>query len=188
MRARKANSLSRPLRTQVTLGAAVWSLVLLTACPPSSPTNTGPRRPVVRRTDPRPAVHPPLLKTARRAHVPLGKLVPHDVALSPDGKLLAVGGLFARVDLFDVARGRRLRTLGRGDELPIGISVQFTPDGKQLVAVGYKLRRAVLWDVATGKKLRRIQLTRTQKGRAVNTQIKAFAVGRGDQLALGRNG
>ncbi|MFH2009771.1 MAG: WD40 repeat domain-containing protein [bacterium] len=170
-------------------GIALSGLVLLAACPPS-PTKTGPGRPVVGRAEPRPRanVHPPLLQTARRAYVPLGNLVPHDVALSPDGRLLAVGGLFARVDLFDVVAGRRLRTLGRGDELPIGISVRFTADGRQLVAVGYKLRRAVVWDVATGKQLRRIQLTRTNRGRAVNAQIRSFDVGRGGLLALGRNG
>src|SRR5207253_2638642 len=55
----------------------------------------------------------------------------HSVALSPDGKLLAVGGNGAELKLFDVVTGKTLATL-EGHRASF-TQVGFTPDGKYLV-------------------------------------------------------
>src|SRR6202049_2804554 len=55
-----------------------------------------------------------------------------NVALSADGKLLARAGI-NRVDLWDVASGKKLHTLtGHGADL---LRVKFSPDGKTLASI-----------------------------------------------------
>jgi WD40 repeat protein len=75
--------------------------------------------------------------------------VPGSVAVSPDGKLLAVGG-FARLQLFDLATGKLL-----GDARdPVGHggtnSLAFSPDGKTLAVAG-DFGRLALFDPVTAK-------------------------------------
>jgi WD40 repeat protein len=69
------------------------------------------------------------------------------LSFSPDGKLLAsASGWDQRVRLWDAATGKEVRPIG---ESPGRYGcVQFTPDGKSLVASTYE-RGLVLWDIAT---------------------------------------
>ncbi len=76
----------------------------------------------------------------------------HDVALSPDGKILARAGN-GGAELWDVASGKKLHTL-KGQ--PHFYKVAFSPDGKILAAIIGDVRpdkfevEVKLWDVATG--------------------------------------
>jgi len=67
------------------------------------------------------------------------------VALSPDGRTLAVGGAVGFVRLWDVETGELRRELEQADPWPQ--SLEFGPDGRSLVAA------ATLWDVATGNRI-----------------------------------
>src|SRR5207249_6304361 len=80
-----------------------------------------------------------------------------DVALSPDGKVLASVGHEARaVRLWSLSTGKE-RLAIRLEGAPVYPLLQFSPDGKLLVtaALGqYSSERGVpmrLWDVATGR-------------------------------------
>ena len=67
---------------------------------------------------------------------------------SPDGKTLAAGNRNQKTQLFDVATGKLLHTLGK----QMTQEVAFSPDGRTL-AEGYVDGAVALWDVATGKLL-----------------------------------
>jgi WD40 repeat protein len=72
------------------------------------------------------------------------------VALSPDGRTLAVGGLPPIVRLVDVRTGKLLHeldTAGGG-----AFSLEFSPDGQTLAVSGFEAA-ASLWDVATGTQI-----------------------------------
>jgi WD40 repeat protein/DNA-binding SARP family transcriptional activator len=72
------------------------------------------------------------------------------VALSPDGRTLAVGGLGPSVRLVDVRTGKLLHeldTAGAG-----AFSLEFSPDGRTLAVSGWE-NVASLWDVATGTQI-----------------------------------
>ncbi len=74
-----------------------------------------------------------------------------DLAFSPDGRLLAVRPGRSDVALIAVQTGKVLRTL----KVPFVVCFAFSPDGKQLAAVGLGddgVSRCVLWDVQTGAK------------------------------------
>ncbi|MHB9024284.1 MAG: WD40 domain-containing protein [Armatimonadota bacterium] len=74
------------------------------------------------------------------------------VAFSPDGRILATGGLW-EIILWDVASGEKLRTL-TGQTRRIDFrSVMFSPDGHTL-ASGTTNASVILWDVASGAQLR----------------------------------
>jgi WD40 repeat protein len=68
--------------------------------------------------------------------------------------MLASGSLDKTVKLWDVATGRRLRTLG-GDMAAV-TSIAFSPNGK-ILAVASNNGTAELWDVASGRVLRTIR-------------------------------
>jgi WD40 repeat protein len=73
------------------------------------------------------------------------------VAISPDGRTLAIFGRDNLVRLWDIVKGKQLRTLnGHTKEV---CAVEFSPDGKSIgSAAGDDLR---LWDVAAGREIRR---------------------------------
>ncbi len=74
-------------------------------------------------------------------------------ALSPDGKLVALGGV--TLQLHQTATGKELRRLGGADADVYALA--FSPDGKLLASAPWGKRDAPvrLWDVATGKEVRR---------------------------------
>ena len=77
----------------------------------------------------------------------------YDLAMSPDGKLLASAGKDQTVKLWDFASGKFLRNLGKHDGWVR--QVAFAPDGKTVYSVADNEGIKFL-DVATGKELRNI--------------------------------
>jgi len=76
------------------------------------------------------------------------------IALSPDGKLLAIRSYVGQLYLWDT-RGKQLRSLGEPGAIPMQLlpqvsCVAFSPDGKFLVDGG-NIGSARLWDVANRK-------------------------------------
>jgi WD40 repeat protein len=72
-------------------------------------------------------------------------------SFSRDGKLLASGGADKTIKIWDVAKGKEIKTLtGHSDELR---GVSFSPDGK-LLASASNDQTIKLWDVATGKEIK----------------------------------
>jgi eukaryotic-like serine/threonine-protein kinase len=80
------------------------------------------------------------------------------LAYSPDGRLLATGGMDQTACLYEAASGRLLHRL-RGHDGDVR-SLAFSPDSRMLVtatynqpgATGYTRREAILWDTQTGEK------------------------------------
>lgn len=75
------------------------------------------------------------------------------VAFSPDGRLLASGGMEKGVHLWEVASRRELRVL-RGHSEPVQ-AVAFSPDGRLLAS--YSKNETRLWDVPSGREVRRLR-------------------------------
>jgi WD40 repeat protein len=103
--------------------------------------------------------------TGKEVHLFRGRTV----AFSPDGKLIACGGMtdsnLGIIRLYDAATGKAVREL-RG-HLTAVASLTFSPDGKTLFSRGYileglrtgepgesEMRFVRAWDVATGKERR----------------------------------
>src|SRR5215211_6027551 len=76
------------------------------------------------------------------------------IALSPNGRTLAIGGVdYTKIVLWDVAKRRQLATLTYsipGQTVPAmgGFVLAFSPDGRTLAADGPKGGDITLWDVA----------------------------------------
>ncbi len=84
------------------------------------------------------------------------------IALSPDGRWLAAGGLFAadslsadasQIRLYDFASGE-LKALLKGHRNVVS-GLAFSPDGEKLISGSY--RGAIIWDVERGTLLHRLQ-------------------------------
>ena len=103
-------------------------------------------------------------------------------AYSPDGARLAVGGY--RELLLHNNDGSKIeaRLLGRSDRVH---AVEFTPDGKTLVAVGgtpARFGEVQVWDVASRQQVRSVMLTNdTLFGGALSPDGKLVAIGGADK-------
>ena len=103
-------------------------------------------------------------------------------AYSPDGSLLAVGGY--REILLHSPDGSKIeaRLLGRSDRIH---SIEFTSDGKTLVAVGgtpARFGEVQVWDVASKKQVRSVMVTNdTLFGGALSPNGKSVAIGGADK-------
>ena len=69
------------------------------------------------------------------------------VALSPDSRLLAVGGTGSSVRLWDIRSGKLVHVLEQGANG--AFTLEFSPDGRTLAVSGFE-PVASLWDVASG--------------------------------------
>ncbi|XVQ11617.1 WD40 repeat domain-containing serine/threonine protein kinase [Spirillospora sp. CA-255316] len=87
---------------------------------------------------------------------------------SPDGAILATGGADGRVILWDVATGKRIRTL-EGHTYPL-VSMAFSPDGRAMTTGAEVVR---FWDLATGRETRSLA---TQGRTGNDTPLYAMAV------------
>ena len=72
------------------------------------------------------------------------------VALSPDGRTLAVGGFGSVVRLWDVRSRKLIRELDQGANG--AFTLEFSPDGRTLAISGFE-PVASLWDVGTGAQI-----------------------------------
>ncbi len=73
-------------------------------------------------------------------------------ALSPDGKLLATGGLDGTIRLWDLATGNLVRALIGHDSYVYGLA--FSPAGRYLASGGSFDGTARIWEVSTGQPLK----------------------------------
>lgn len=76
------------------------------------------------------------------------------LAFSPDGKLLASGGSYGSLHLWDAATGKEIRWPCPEIESKIK-SLAFVPDGKSLVLACLQKDSIQFWDVNTGERLNR---------------------------------
>ncbi|MEV4678056.1 serine/threonine-protein kinase [Actinomadura sp. NPDC049382] len=71
-----------------------------------------------------------------------------EVAISPDGRTVAAGGLDSTITLWDVATGRVLRTIRRTGWVG---ALAFSPDGASLASSSTSPGQLLVWDVASGR-------------------------------------
>ncbi|MBI1918106.1 MAG: sigma-70 family RNA polymerase sigma factor [Planctomycetes bacterium] len=81
------------------------------------------------------------------------------IAFAPGGKTLASLGADRTIRLWESATARQLHQLkAPTGDIPFGMSLAFSPDGKALAAGGERVGKPnllVVWDAGTGKELRR---------------------------------
>ncbi|MEP6636390.1 MAG: caspase family protein, partial [Acidobacteriota bacterium] len=84
------------------------------------------------------------------------------LCLSTDGRLLAAG-YGTKIDIFEVASGRTMRTLPHAGRV---VSLTFSPDGRFLVALGENDDKYI-WDASSGEQLATlVNLGGAQNGRS----------------------
>jgi WD40 repeat protein len=81
----------------------------------------------------------------------------YGLAFSPDGRTLATGDETARIWLWDVRTGTRIRELPRGADLHTRgiVSLSFSPDGRLLASTG-RDDAVVVWNVAAARRVTRL--------------------------------
>jgi eukaryotic-like serine/threonine-protein kinase len=80
-----------------------------------------------------------------------GKEASHSLAVSPDGRLVAVATHAGTVPLFDAERAELAGTLH--EHLNAAVGVAFSPDGRRLISSGTGREAVKLWDVDTQQEL-----------------------------------
>lgn len=91
--------------------------------------------------------------TAEKLDYPLKVMIPEmgwgikSLAFHPNQKFVAAGKADDYVEIYDIETGNKIFTAGRLRDLGTILSLKFTPDGKQLVAGGYR-GLVQVWDVA----------------------------------------
>jgi WD40 repeat protein len=88
--------------------------------------------------------------------LPLRDLEARTLALSPAGDLMAVGGTYGGLQIVRVKDGTIQHLLSRPEEVPEGLLVAFSRDGRRLVSARHDLVRLRIWDVATGRPERQL--------------------------------
>jgi WD40 repeat protein len=91
-------------------------------------------------------------KRSRIATLPVdGESAYYAIALSPDGRAVATGGLDDPiVRVWDVRTGKLIRALDQGSAY--ALTLDFSPDGRTLAASGFE-PVASLWDIDTGVRI-----------------------------------
>jgi len=103
----------------------------------------------------------------------------HNLAFSPDGKMLASGGANDRfVRLWEVPSGKELRHLGKHNWPVTGVA--FSPDGHSLAACTDT--SVLLWEPATGKERWRFQARDRIKCIAYSPDGRTLAAGGDDAI------
>ncbi|MHC1763949.1 MAG: protein kinase [Verrucomicrobiia bacterium] len=110
---------------------------------------------------------------------PVGTVGRSQLALSPDGRLLAVPTREGSVAVFDVKRMERPAVLHGHMQSVLGVA--FSPDGKRLVSTSGAGEAVKIWDVETGQELL------TLKGKGSQLLNVAF-VADGNSLLVGSKG
>lgn len=81
----------------------------------------------------------------------------YGLAISPDGKWLVSGDESARIWMWNIATGQRVREFQRRDTHMRGVqSIGFSPDGRTVVTTG-KDDVVMVWNPATGQPIRKIE-------------------------------
>ena len=102
------------------------------------------------------------------ARLPTGKM-PHEIAISPDGKLVATSNIASdTISLFDAETRAPLKTIKVSGEAAKGqVSLLFSADSKRLYAAETGHDKVAEIDVASGAVLRRIAAGKNGDGLAI---------------------
>lgn len=111
---------------------------------------------------------------ARELPAQQGALLPLCVAATPDGKLVAAGGVDGTLHLWDVATGSYLRSF-KGHATAIR-SIAFSRDGKKLASASQD-RSVRTWNVETGEMLQMVPGNEKVGAVAFSPDGKTLAVG-----------